>query len=120
MLRLKQMSWNDDWKNYIEYGQTNVSEEYKWNNYRDVNGPFMCQIYSVMKQLENKMSVYEAYLKGLEIYYTSTTCGKVSFLQEYRRLQNKIYKDMKKGIIDEFLIDFHSVMIKASVKWCSN
>ena len=62
-----------------------------------------------MLQLENKMSVYEAFLKGLEVYYTSTTCGKELFLQEYRRLQNQIYNNMKKGIIDEFLIDFHSV-----------
>ena len=63
------------------------------------------------------MSVYEAFLKGLEIYYSSTSCGKESFLQKYRKLQNKIYKDMKKGTIDEFLLDLHSVMIKASAKW---
>ena len=103
MLRLKQMSWNDEWKNYIEYGQTNVSEEYKWNNYQTLNAPFFYQIISVMIQLKDKMSVYEAFLKVLEIYYSSTTFGKESFLQEYRRLQNKIYKNMKKALLMNFL-----------------
>lgn len=122
MLRLKQMSWDDRWQNYIEYGcgHTNISEVDRWNNYRKLNAPFMFQVISVMMQLKDKMSVYEAFLKALEIYYSSTTCGKKSYLKEYRGLQNKIYKDMKKGVVDEFLVDFHSVMIKASVKWCSN
>lgn len=119
MVRLKQMSWNDNWENYIKYGKEDVSEEYEPNNHRDVDAQSLRQVLSVMTQLENKLPVYDAFLKGLEIYYSSTTCGRECFLQEYRRLQNKMYQNMKKGIVDEFLVDFHSVMIKASKKWCS-
>lgn len=120
MLRLKKMSWNDKWQNYIVYGKTNVSEKNKWNNYRNFEAPYKYQIILVMQQLKNKMSVYEAFLKGLEVYYSSLTCGKKSFFQEYRRLQNMIYKDMKKGIVNEFFIDLHSVMVKVGTKRCLN
>lgn len=119
MIRLKEMNWSDDWETYIVFGDTNVDKQYKWDNFFNTFTPYMFQILSVMHQLENKMTVYDAFLKGLEIYYCSTTCGQESFLQEYRRIQKKLYKNMKNGIIDEFLVDVHSVMIQAGIKWCS-
>lgn len=119
MIHLKEMDWDDKWENYIEYGKTDVDEQFRWDNFYNIAAPYIYQIISVMHQLKGKMTVYEAFLKGLEIYYCSTTCGRKSFLQNYRYVQNKIYKNMKKGIIDEFLIDVHSVMLAASIKWCS-
>lgn len=113
------MDWDDKWENYIEYGETDVDEQFRWDNFYNMDAPYIYQIISVMHQLKGKMTVYEAFLKGLEIYYCSTTCGRKSFLQNYRYVQNKIYKNIKKGIIDEFLIDVHSVMLAASIKWCS-
>lgn len=119
MIHLKEMDWDDKWENYIKYGKTDVDEQFKWDNFYNMSAPYIYQIISVMHQLKGKMTVYEAFLKGLEVYYCSTTCGKKSFLQNYRYVQNKIYKNIKKGIIDEFLIDVHSVMLTASIKWYS-
>lgn len=119
MIRLKEMDWNDKWENYIEYGKINVDEQSKWYNfYYNTNPPYKYQIMEVMHQLEGKMTVYEAFLKGVEAYYCSTTCGQESFLRDYRRVQNKIYRNMKKGIVDEFLIDIHSVMLNVWSKLC--
>lgn len=28
MIHLKEMDWDDDWKNYIVYGKTHLSEEF--------------------------------------------------------------------------------------------
>ncbi len=119
MIHLKEMDWDDKWENYIKYGKTDVDEQFRWDNFYNMSAPYIYQIISVMHQLKGKMTVYEAFLKGLEIYYCSTTCGRKSFLQNYRYVQNKIYKNIKKGIIDEFLIDVHSAMLAASIKWCS-
>ena len=89
MIRLKEMDWEDKWEKYLRYGKTYVDEQYRWDEYY-VNAPYTFQIVSVMDQLRGKMTVYEAFLKGLEIYYRSTTCGREIFLHDYRRVQNKI------------------------------
>ena len=96
MIHLKEMDWDDKWENYIEYGETDVDEQFRWDNFYNMDAPYIYQIISVMHQLKGKMTVYEAFLKGLEIYYCSTTCGRKSFLQNYRYVQNKIYKNIKK------------------------
>ena len=111
-LRLKEMKWNDEWENYIIYGREFVSKKTKYNSFFDEFTPCTYQVIVVMKQLENKMPVYEAFLKGIEAYFRSSTCENKIFLQEYRKLQNEIYKNMKKNSIDEFLIDIHNIMLK--------
>lgn len=108
------MTWDDNWSNFIIYGQTFVSKETKWNCFLNMYNSYAHQVIAVMTQLENKMSVYEAYLKGIENYFRSSSCEEKIFIHEYRKLQNEIYKNMKNGDISDFLIDIHDVMLKVA------
>lgn len=113
-MRLKEMKWDDNWEDYILYGSEFVSKKTKWEYFFDVYDSCTHQVITVMKQLENKMSVYEAFLKGEEAYFRSIACENKIFLQEYRRVQNEIYRKLKKGNVDEGLIDTHNVMLKVA------
>ncbi len=98
MIYLKKLDWNDKWENYIEYGHRRpVFDGRSMFTCRSVIAmPCVYTIISVMHQLEGKMTVYEAFLKGLELCYSSESYGWKSFYRSYRRIQNKLYRNMKK------------------------
>lgn len=64
---LKKLTWDDKWKNYVQYGQFHAPVLER----PEVPCGDIGAILSVMHQLVEKMSVWQAYLKGVEFLYSS-------------------------------------------------
>lgn len=119
---LKKLSWDDKWQNYIQYGQAMKPLFF------DAKGRLMCpplpepcvlSVLSVMHQLEGKMTVYEAFLKGIEFIYSSHTYNQDgSGLQKLIKLKKAEIRNLKKGIFDEEFSEYIAVATKGYKKWC--
>lgn len=120
---LKMLSWESNWENYIQYGQPKKSivEHSFFENslLPELIEPSTYALLSVMKQLENKMSVYEAFLKavevvaGLESNNTNSTTKKL--LIKYKKME---IKNIQKGIFDEELAAYISALYAGYRRYC--
>jgi len=100
---LKNLSWNDNWQNYVQYGQFKEPLLFDSKGHflrRDLPDPDTGAILSVMHQLKENMSVYEAYLKGVEFLYSSYTYNQSGIaLQRLIKLKKQDIKNLKKAFL---------------------
>lgn len=121
---LKKLTWDDEWVNYVRFGASEeplIFDRYGNILKHDLPDPYTFAIIEVMSQLKGKMTVYEAYLKGVEAVFGMTTCNQSgACLQWLIRLKKQEIKNLKKGIFDEELADFLSVATKGYKRWCDS
>lgn len=118
---LKKITWDDEWENYVRFGvpkEPLLFDKYGNSIKHELPEPYTFAIIEVMAQLKGKMTVYSAYLKGVEAVFGMSTynqCG--ACLQWIIKLKKKEIKNLKKGIFDEELADFLSVATKGYRRW---
>lgn len=113
---LKKLTWEDNWANYVRYGQSTEPP-----TGRELPQPNNFAIIEVMAQLKSKMTVYEAYLKGIEAVYqleTDNQCGACK--QRLIQLKKQESRNLKKGIIDEELRDYIAAATRGYERWLRN
>lgn len=92
MKKLLHMNWNDNWKNYVLYGRTYSSA---YDGLDNMNIEYY-SVYVVMEQLKDcGLSVYDAYLKGLKVKYSSSTLDIKLLQQELVKLKKAEIKLIK-------------------------
>lgn len=95
--KLLNMNWEDNWRDCVLY-ETPFVLHYGFDRW-DCMDISSYPIYKIMEQLENSgMSVYEAYLKGLEAKYITKDIKSVQ--RELLKLKKDEIKFIKKGNID--------------------
>lgn len=121
--KLKNLTWEDAWSNYIQYGQH--KEPINFDSFgrvlqRELPDPTTIAILEVMEQLKNKMPVYDAFIKATEVVaglYTNNQCGTtLSSLIKYKKLE---IKNIKKGIFDDELSDYIDALYKGYKRFCN-
>ena len=78
-------------------------------------------IIDVISHLKDKMTVYEAYLKGVEAVFqleTDNQCGACK--KQLIQLKKQEIRNLKKGIIDEELRDYIAAATRGYEKWLKN
>lgn len=121
---LKKITWDDDWVNCVRFGvpkEPLVFDEYGNIIKHDLPDPYTFVIIEVMSQLKGKMTVYEAYLKGVECAFGMTTYNQTGeCLRWLIRLKKREIKNLKKGIFDEELTDILNAATKGYKRWCDS
>ena len=119
---LKKITWDDEWVNFVRFGgpQEPLRFDRQGNIIKtDLPDPYYFAIIEVMAQLKGKMTVYEAYLKGVEAVFGMTTYNQDgTCLKWLIKLKKQEIKNLKKGIYDEELTDFLSAATKGYKRWC--
>lgn len=95
---LKSMSWNDKWSQYImgeAYGGIRL----------EMLSPERVGIIFVMQQLREGMTVYEAFLKGVEAVAGRESI-KRNVIKQIAKAEKQRMKDAKSGFLDEVLEDY--------------
>lgn len=118
---LKTLTWEDNWKNYIRFGQPKeplLFDRHGKLLHHELPEPGTFAIIEVMAQLKGKMTVYEAYLKGIEAAFqlnTDNQCG--ASKQRLIQLKKQEIRNLKKDIIDEELRDYIAAATRGYEKW---
>lgn len=129
MKRLLHMNWDNNWRDYVLYGEILVPEYefdrfgncYKFDRIgnMDVNSH---AVYTVMNQLKDSgMSVYEAYLKGLEAKYARASWDIKSIQKELLKLKKaeiKLIKSQNRIDSDDIQVihDLSNILYRRLVK----
>lgn len=101
---LKSMSWDDRWSQYI------MGEAYGGMRL-DMLSTERYGIIFVMQQLREKMTVYEAFLKGVEAVASRESIKK-SIIKQISKAEKQIEKNRKEGICNEELEAVYAAVIK--------
>jgi len=121
---LRKITWEDKWQNYIRFGQPTeplLFDRYGKLMQHELPEPNTFAIIEVMAQLKDKMTVYEAYLKGVEAVFqleTDNQCGACK--KQLIQLKKQEIRNLKKGIIDEELRDYIAAATRGYEKWLRN
>lgn len=121
MKRLKNVTWDDKWQNWVLYGQPNEPIDWKHIDrprMPKMPSPYDIGILNIMDQLKGKMTVYEAFIKAIEIkaasYTENSSNSTQRLLHEARKLE---MKNLKKGIVNEELHDYIEALYRGWKEW---
>lgn len=111
-LKLKTMDWSDRWVDFIVYRSPVPPTNGKFS---ELYTPCTTIVLETMKQLENMMTVYDAYLKGIEQYLRICDFTKAEYLRFCKKLQKSIYEDVRCGKkVNDLRIDVLNIVIKVA------
>ena len=115
---LKQVAWEDDWRSHVRYEV--MLDPVPYPDFRggllkpDFPPEQTMNIIYVMEQLERGMSVYKAFMKGLEAMACTVTFNCTNEVRDLLLLAEKRkIKNVKKKIFDEELNDVLNDIIEA-------
>lgn len=122
---LKKLTWEDKWENYVRFGEP--TEPLLFDRYgnlirHDLPEPSTIAIIEVMSQLKGKMTVYDAYLKGVEAVFQSDTRNRCGTCKKWLiRLKKQEVENLERNTIDkDFLRDYIDAATRGYEKWLQN
>ena len=122
MKQLKKMTWDNAWENYIKFGQE--KEPVVFDSHGRVLQTAMPDasilgILNLMYQMKNSgMSVYDAFLKAVEIKASSYTENLSNGVRSRLiKCKKQEIKNIKMGVYDEELTDYTLALYCGYMEW---